>query len=234
MTGDAMAEQATASRPPGRARLTREQVLQAALDYVDSHGLEALSMNKLGAELGVKGMSLYTHVASKDALLDGIVEAMWAEVELPDTTSMTWPEAVRSYAHAWRDMVNRHPAAAPLLNRGLMPARFLEYLDACRQVLLSGGFTNSQAIQALHAVQVYVAGYTVAEVGWWIGDVEHRTPDDLTVLRRVTDLVPRDVPDHLLRLAVDFCCRTYESDGDQVDTFQSGLDLIVQGLEGLK
>src|SRR5260370_27697167 len=66
-----------------RPRLTREKVLRAALDFVDAHGLAALSMHKLGAGLGVQGMSLYTHVASKDALLDGIVEAMTAEAEMP-------------------------------------------------------------------------------------------------------------------------------------------------------
>lgn len=222
-----MTEQGSASRPSARARLTTEHVLRAALDYVDAHGLEALSMNKLGAELGVKGMSLYSHVASKDALLDGIVEAMWAEVEPPATTGMTWPEAVRSYAHSLRDMIHRHPAAAPLLNRGMLPARSLEYLDAYREVLLRAGFTNHHAIQALHAVYVYASGYALAEVSWWGGAVEHCGPDDLTVVRRVTDLVPRDVPDRLLRLAIDFCCGS-----GQADQFQSGLDLVVQGLEG--
>lgn len=225
-----MTEQSSAPRSSARPPLTREQVLRAALDYVDAHGLEALSMNKLGAQLGVRGMSLYGHVASKDALLDGIVEAMWAEVEPPATTGMTWPEAVRSYAHSLRNMISRHPAAAPLLTRGMIPARSLEDLDAYRQVLLDGGFTNHNAVQALRAVHVYACGYALAEVSWGGGIVEHHDPDDLAVLRRVTDLVPRDVPDHLLRLAIDFCCDSDQTD----DLFQSGLDLMVQGLEGWK
>src|SRR5690348_11026013 len=66
-----------------RPRLTRQKVLRAALEFVDANGLAALSMHKLGAELGVQGMSLYSHVASKDALLDGIVGAMTAEAEMP-------------------------------------------------------------------------------------------------------------------------------------------------------
>src|SRR5258708_13407630 len=63
-----------------RAPLSRQQVLRAALEYVDEHGLEALSMHKLGAALGVKAMSLYKHVADKDDLLDAIVELLWAEI----------------------------------------------------------------------------------------------------------------------------------------------------------
>jgi len=228
-----MTEPGAASRPPARARLTREHVLQAALDYVDGHGLEALSMNKLGAGLGVRGMSLYSHVDSKDALLDGIVEAMWAEVGLPVTTGMTWPEAVRCYAHSLRDMIVRHPAAAPLLNRGLMPARSLEYLDACRQVLLRDGFTQHRVMQALRAVYVYATGYGLAEVTWWRDAAGRHRPDDLGVLRRVTELVPRTVPDHLLRLAVEFCCDSQQATG-QTDHFRSGLDLMVQGLAGWK
>lgn len=225
-----MTDGAPTSSPPARARLTREHVLRAALDYVDAHGLEALSMNKLGAELGVKGMSLYTHVTSRDALLDGIVEAIWAEVEPPATPTMTWPEAVRSYAHSLRDLILRHPAARPLLGRGVLPTRFLEHLDGYRQVLLRSGFSDQYALRALRAVHHYAIGSAVAEVSW--GDaVGSRAPDNLTALRRVTDMVARDASDHLLRLAIDFCyCST---DGvDQTDQFESGLDLIVQGLEG--
>src|SRR5260370_28232951 len=66
-----------------RPRLTRQKVLRAALEFVDANGLAALSMHKLGAELGVQGMSLYSHVASKDALLDGIVEARTWAAEMP-------------------------------------------------------------------------------------------------------------------------------------------------------
>ena len=118
---------------------------RAALDYVDAHGLTALSMHKLGAELGVKGMSLYSHVDSKDALLDGIVEAMWAERELPDTTGMDWRDAPRSYARMLRAIIRRHPNAAPLLaNRPVMPVDSLEVLDRYRRVPLRCGCRESR------------------------------------------------------------------------------------------
>src|SRR5260370_13583672 len=78
-TRPAEAEDRPAARRGGRERLTRERVLRAALEFVDAHGLAALSMHKLGTELGVKRMSLYSHIDSKDALLDGLVEIMSAE-----------------------------------------------------------------------------------------------------------------------------------------------------------
>lgn len=220
-----MAEQTSTVRPPTRARLTREHVLRAALAYVDAHGLQTLSMNKLGARLGVKGMSLYSHVASKDELLDGIVEAMWDELRPPVTTNMDWPEAVRSYACSLHDMICRHPAAAPLLNRRTLAATSLEHLDAYRQVLVRDGLTNRQAIQVLRAVHGYALGFSLAEVSWWGDSADQRSPDELTRLRRVTDLVPHNTSDHLLRLAVDFC-----GDNDQTDQFQSGLDLMIHGM----
>lgn len=220
-----MVEDVSTGRPPTRARLNREHVLRAALEYVDAHGLAALSMNKLGAELGIKGMSLYSHVASKDELLDGIVEAMWGELEPPTADDMTWPEAVHSYARSLHEMVYRHVAAAPLLNRATLPVRSLEYVDAYRKVLVRAGLTDRQAIQSLRAVHGYALGFSLAEVSWWGGggDDDH-CADDLTMLRRVTGMVPRDTSDRLVRLAIDFC---YDNQPDQ---FEAGLDLMVEGL----
>src|SRR5260370_37541469 len=122
-----MASVVTTRRPPARERLTRDRVLRAALDFTDAHGLAALRMQKLGAELGVKGMSLYSHVDSKDALLDGIVEIMSGEVPMPSDDSMDWKDALRRLARSLREVIRRHPAAAPLLvSRNIMPARRLE------------------------------------------------------------------------------------------------------------
>jgi hypothetical protein len=132
---------------------------------------------------------------------------------------------VRSYARSLRDMIYRHAAAAPLLNRGTLPVRSLEHLDAYRQVLVRAGLTDRQAIQALRAVHGYALGFSLAEASWWGDAVEHRRTDDLTMLRRVTGLVPRDAPDHLVRLAIDFCCDT-----DRTDQFEAGLELMIEGL----
>jgi AcrR family transcriptional regulator len=213
----------------GRQRLTREKVLRAALEFVDANGLAALSMHKLGAELGVQGMSLYSHVENKDALLDGIVEAMTWEAEMPPADGTDWQGALRRLAAEIRGLIRRHPAAAPLLvSRPVMPVRRLEQTDAYVKLLMRAGFTEDRAMDVLRTVVVYAHGYALAEVcftacagcGPWPGD-------QLSQMRRVTGMVPRDAPDHLLRLAMLFCGRC-----DMDDQFDLGIDLMIRGLDG--
>jgi AcrR family transcriptional regulator len=160
-----------------RSRLTREKVLRAALDFVDANGLAALSMHKLGAELGVQGMSLYSHVESKDALLDGIVEAMSWEAQPPPAEDTGWRDALRRLAAEIRAVIRRHPAAAPLLaSRPVMPTRLLEQLDACAKLLMRAGFTENRAMDVLRTVYVYAHGYALGEACYTACDGPPRRP----------------------------------------------------------
>src|SRR5687767_14332680 len=90
-----------------RAPLTKQRVLRAAVALADEHGLDALSMRRLGRELGVEAMSLYNHVANKDEILDGIVELIAEEVELPQPGS-AWQPAMRQLAVSFRQLFLRH------------------------------------------------------------------------------------------------------------------------------
>src|SRR5690242_8331789 len=112
-------------RPRGGARLTREKVLEAALTLVDRGGTEALSMRSLATELGVDAMSLYNHVANKEAVLDGIAELFLGRIGLPEPTG-DWRADVRALATAFRHAAIQHPQAAPLvLTRQLESAKGL-------------------------------------------------------------------------------------------------------------
>ncbi len=91
--------------------LSRERVLQVALRMADGDGVEALSMRKIAQELGVKAMSLYNHVANKDDILDGIVDMVVAEIELPDP-KIDWKAAMRQRAISAHGVLLRHPWAA--------------------------------------------------------------------------------------------------------------------------
>lgn len=212
-----------------RPRLTREKVLRAALDFVDANGLAALSMHKLGAELGVQGMSLYSHVENKEALLDGIVEAMSWEAQPPPAEGTDWRDALRHLAAEIRGVIRRHPAAAPLLaSRPVMPTRRLEQLGAYTRLLMRAGFTEDRAMDVLRTVYMYTHGYALAEAcftacagcGPW-------PADELSRMRRVTEMVPRDAPDHLVRLAMLFCGRC-----DMDEQFNLGIELMIRGLDG--
>jgi AcrR family transcriptional regulator len=211
-----------------RPRLTRERVVRAALDYADAHGLAALSMHKLGAELGVKGMSLYSYVASKESLLDGMVEAMLAELDPPAADRMSWQDALRGYARAIRDVIRRHPAVSPLLaGRPVVPASFLEVLDAWVRAMISGGVPADQAVALLRTVLVYAQGYALAEVSWAASEALPGPDEgDVHRFRRVAALVPGSVPDSLLALAIRLC-----GECDMDAQFEFGLDLMVAGAE---
>jgi AcrR family transcriptional regulator len=211
-----------------RPRLTREKVLRAALEFVDANGLAALSMHKLGAELGVQGMSLYSHVENKDALLDGIVEAMTWEAQMPPAEGTGWRDALRRLAGEIRAIILRHPAAAPLLvSRPVMPTRRLEQLDAYTRLLMRAGFTEDRAMDVLRTVVLYAHGYALAEACFTAcADCGPWPEDELSQMRRVTEMVPRDAPDHLVRLAMQFCGRC-----DMDDQFNLGVELMIRGLD---
>jgi AcrR family transcriptional regulator len=211
-----------------RQRLTREKVLQAALGFVDANGLAALSMHKLGAELGVQGMSLYSHVASKDALLDGIVEVLTAEAGPPPADGTGWPGALRHLAADIRALILRHPAAAPLLvSRQVMATRQLQQLDGYTRLLMRQGFTEHHAVEVLRTLYGYALGFALVEANLAAGGQRGPWPgDELSRMRRVTEMVPRDAPDHLLRLAMMFCGQC-----DMDDQFNLGVELMIRGLD---
>ena len=97
-----------------RIPLNRERVLEAAVDLADRAGIESVSMRKLGQELGVEAMSLYNHVKNKDDLLDGIVEQVAAELEVP-TLDGDWKSAMRRRALTAHAVLMRHPWATMLI-----------------------------------------------------------------------------------------------------------------------
>src|SRR6266852_3939774 len=100
-----------------RGQLSRARILATALQLVDLDGLDALSMRRLADELKVDPMSLYNHVGSKDALLDGLAEALWNEVQLP-AGEIGWQEALRTLATLLRDLAHTHPTPIPSCSAG--------------------------------------------------------------------------------------------------------------------
>src|SRR3954466_9023445 len=93
--------------PDARAQLSRERVLQTAGAFADRHGLSALSMRKLGQELGASAMSAYYYFANKEQLLDGMIDVVFSEIE-PPSLEVDWKTAMRRRAISTRDALNRH------------------------------------------------------------------------------------------------------------------------------
>jgi len=212
-----------------RQPLSRARVIEAGLAYIDAHGLDALSMHKLGAELGVKGMSLYNHVQGKDGLLDGIVELLWAEVESAEGTSAEWRTGIRSLATALREVVRRHPNAAPLvMSRQIMPAAALRVCDAQLRLMREGGMPEACAVGLLRTIVAYGVGYALAELSCLpAGSAAAGEDGDIERIRRMSLLIPRDVPDHLVRVALQVCCAC-----DMSAQYALGVELMIRGLDG--
>lgn len=199
-----------------RLPLSRERILRTALAYIDEHGLRALSMHKLGAELGVKGMSLYNHVANKDDVLDGVVETLWAEVEQAAPAQPDWREGHRLLARSLRDVMQRHPNAAPLLTvRPMMPDPALRAIRTHVTAAIDAGVSPDDAYALLRTITSYALGVTFAYLSWGLGGAEC-TPV-------VADLLKPETPDYLAGVAEIFCG---QSDVDE--QFEFGLDLMLR------
>jgi AcrR family transcriptional regulator len=147
-----------------RPRLSRDRIVEAALELVDRDGLEGLSMRRLGERLGVEAMSLYNHVAGKDALLDALIEDTLDEAtrDLPDGGG--WQDMLRGYASALRRALLRHPRAAELgLRRPATTPGSLDAVERLLGTLARAGVPPERGLDMVNALSVFVLAHVVAE-----------------------------------------------------------------------
>ena len=153
------APDAAAPRPP----LTRARVLEAAIALVDRGGLGALTMRRLGAALGVEAMSIYAHVANKEALLEAMVDRVIGAIELP-TEGAPWRDAMARRAASARTVFGRHAWVIGLLEAGVAQGpNALRYLDAVIGSLRGAGFSLDEAARAFMLLDSYVYGHAIQE-----------------------------------------------------------------------
>ena len=200
-----------------RRPLDRRKILEAAVRFVEDEGLDALSMRKLGAELGVEAMSLYNHVPSKEALLDGMVEVLLGELEIP-SESERWESRIRDAYRAFRRLAHEHPNVFPLLV--VRPPDTMDgvwLVEEFLKTLREAGFDPETALFAFRALSSYASGYAMAEIrGFAMEPAGSRLG--------ASSLSREDFP-HILEL------------GDRLETvdhdaeFEFGLDLIIAGLK---
>ena len=207
-----------------RTPLTRERVLQAAIDLADRYGLDALTMRRLGADLGVEAMSLYKHVANKDEILDGIVELVVGEIEVPEEES-DWKEGMRRRAMSARDVLGRHSWALGLFeSRGAMGPALMRYVNAVLGNLRAAGFSIENAVHAFWMLDCYVYGQVLQEANLPFGSAAESAASEEPVPR---DMTSSEYP-HLIEVAEHALRFDYGVDSE----FEFGLDLILDALEG--
>jgi AcrR family transcriptional regulator len=209
-----------------RTRLTRDRVLQAAVALADETGLEAFSMRRLAQELGVVPMALYKHVASKEELLDGMVDVVFGEIESPSGDG-DWRSALRRRAISAREALRRHSWAIGRMEpRSPGPAN-LQHHDAVMGCLREAGFSFETAIHAYSVQDAHIYGFALQEK-----TLGFQTPQDAgdAVQRRAEAIGALDAYPHLAELAA----RLPETGYDPAAEFAWGIDLILDGLERLR
>src|ERR1700716_2133466 len=146
-----------------RAALTRERILRAAITLADRDGIESLSMRKLGQKLGVEAMSLYNHVPNKSDLLDGMVDLVFSEIDLPPN-GVGWQKAMRQRALSVRQVLLRHHWANGLMESRTAPGPAnLRHHDAVLGSLRGAGLSVDLAAHAYSILDGYIYGFTMTE-----------------------------------------------------------------------
>ncbi len=213
-------------KPTTKARipLSRERVLRAAVAFADEHGIAALSMRKLGDALGVEAMSLYNHVANKDQLLDGMVDQVFSEIDLPDDAT-DWKTSMRRRAVSARRALKLHPWAIGLMESRTSPGpATLRHHDAVIGTLRAAGFSLEMAAHAFSVLDSYIYGFALQEVGLPFDTPEETAEVAQTILQQMS---PDQYP-HLTQLTVEHVLQPGYDYGDE---FTFGLDLILDGLD---
>src|ERR1700682_3608599 len=147
-----------------RAALTRERILRAAIRGADRDGIESLTMRKLGQKLGVEAMSLYNHVRNKVDMLDGMVDVVFGEIDLP-VNHVDWRTAMRKRAISAREVLLRHPWAIGLMESRATPGpATLRHHDAVLGSLRTAGFSVDLAAHAYSILDGYIYGFTLTEL----------------------------------------------------------------------
>ena len=222
-----------AARNGARAPLSRERVMRAAVDVADADGISAVSMRRIGQELGVEAMSLYNHVAGKEALLDAMVDQVAAEImtavgalEGPDAAH-DWRSTLRARALTAREVMLRHRWAPGVLEtRTTMSLDIVRYFDGVVGILRAGGFSNDLTHHSLHALGSRVIGFS--QELFDPGDAAGGDASE-ELLAAMATQIP-----HLVEMLGEVAHDDPESTlgwCDDQSEFEFGLDVLLDGLE---
>ncbi|WP_017597504.1 TetR/AcrR family transcriptional regulator [Nocardiopsis lucentensis] len=207
-----------------RVTLNRHLVIEAGIRLADAEGADALSMRRLGRELGVEAMALYNHVDNKDDLLDGMIERAAEEIELPEDGA-DWREFARRRAVSAHDVLMRHPWLPALWTARITlgPAR-MRYMDRALRNLRESGFPPDLLDSGYHAVENHIVGHAMQAIGFPLDAEEMRELGE--PLLRSSPLA--EYPDLVAHI------RHHLEHPSRGDAFEFGLDLILDGLERLR
>ena len=218
-----------AGRPrAGHEPLTRAVILHAALRIVDGEGLEALTMRRLAADLGVNPMSIYHHLPGKGAVVSGLVAVVFSRMRMPSSEGLPWQERVRAYAQAYRDVVLSHPnlALEIVSDAAAVSEAVLSGAEPLYGALEEAGLPPAKIVRAADSLVDFVHGFVLGEASnpsgkFNIGPellarIEARPPEKVPAMRRVFGALGEEGA-------------RYDFDAG----FEAGLDILVKGIEAI-
>ena len=215
--------------------LSRERVLQAAVALAARDGIESLTMRRLADELGAGAMSLYHYVPNKEELLDGMVDLVFGEIELP-TTDVDWRSAMRRRATSTRDVLNRHRWAVGLMESRRTPGPVsLRLHDAVLGCLREAGFSIEMTIQAYSVLDAYIYGFALQEKSVPFESAEEAAAVAEEQVREFAELAEERqfaaLADEFPYLAEVVAGHVAKVGFDFASAFEYGLDLILDALD---
>jgi AcrR family transcriptional regulator len=204
--------------------LTPERVVASAVMLADGIGVDALTIRKLAVELDVKPMTIYHHVPNKEAIIDGMVDLVFSEIDLPPI-DVDWKQAIRQRAASARVVLARHPWAAPLMESRTSPGpATLRHHDAVLGCLRAGGFSVEMTAHAYALIDAFIYGFALQEASLPAtgGDEMGELAQAMAAAMPVGEYphLVEFTTEHVLRPGYDFARE-----------FDFGIDLILDGLE---
>jgi AcrR family transcriptional regulator len=214
----------TEAKAEHRAPLSRQRALDVAVAVADGEGIGSLTMRRLAQELGVEAMSLYHHVANKDDILDGMIDIVFSEIDLPPA-STDWKTAMRRRAQSARGVLSHHPWAISLMESRPTPGPAnLRHHDAVLGCLRHAGFSVEMTAHAYSVLDSYIYGFAHLEMNLPF-DTAEETKEVADAIR--SQVRSGEYP-HLMELATEHVLQPGYDYGNE---FEFGLDLILDGLE---
>ncbi len=212
-----------AQEPQSRQPLNRHRILAAAVEIADERGVNAVTMREVASRLKVEAMSLYNHVANKEDILDGMVDLVIEQFDLPDNVA-DWREGMRRRALSAHTIFGLHPWTPPLLDsrKSSGPSR-LRYYDWVLGTLMKAGFSVAGAARAFSLLDSYIYGFSIQQANMSAGS---DGPAE-QMAEAILASVPRETYPNLHRMVLHSMQAGYDPEAD----FAFGLEIILDGLE---
>lgn len=228
-----------AGEPADRGTLSRAQIVEAAIAHVDQHGVNALTMRRLGSDLGVEAMSLYRYVNGREDLLEAIVDYLMDDLEIEPGDEIGpgdgWQAYLQWFAHQVRELALRHPAVFPLVATRhpaapwlRPPLRSLEVVESFLDGLVSRGFSEEQAVQTYRAFSSFLLGHLLLETA---GRGASTAPADEPLDEGGADIPNRDADLSLADYPTLMRLKPLLSEDDTAAEFERSLEGLLDRLD---